>query len=262
MNKNIAERAEINDEFFAKAKAKRKLISLRGKVLNARKRWEKSVQEHRVSVHKITGNSARSPTKKLYVVRSGIWWSKVQTEISNLEFAIAKAGYVGAKKPRTLWLPVVIENATKITLKIYSAKSVRNVSVEQARAFAKKAGCELKQNHDQFSIHSRTGCDYALRVKSKHGIEFYPFPDWAVCLYLAGSHKPEFRKSDKRHDLANHQCAKSSSSEMDLNEPICLYKNSALLIRKPVLPDGHIDFVGIKEAELREEEDDCDAGWD
>lgn len=261
MNKNTVKNVKNNDELIAKAKANRKLISLRGKILNARYRWEKSVQEHSSKVLTVSGDAARSPTKKLYIVRSGLWWNQIQTEINNLELAIVKAGYVGAKKPRTLWLPVVIENAIKITLNIYSAKSVRNVSIAQARAFAKKAGCELKQNHDQFSIHSQTGRDYAIRVKSKHGIEIHSFTEWAVCLCQKGSQNPRFRKSDKRHDLSNQLRTKSSSSEMNLDEPICLYKNSALYIKKSVFPDGNISPFGSKEVATGEE-DDYDTDWD
>ena len=246
---------ENNDEFIAKVNANRKLISLRRKVMNARQRWETSVQEHCIGVHKVSGDSTRSPTRKLYVVQSGLWWDKIQTEISNLKLAIAKAGYVGAMKPRTLWLPIAIQNAITIELKIYSAKSVRNVSLSQAKAFAKKAGCELMQNQDQFSIHSQTGRDYALRVESKNGIEVHPFPGWVVCLYRKGTKRPRIRKPTSQHDLSHQQRVKSGSSGVNLNEPICKYKNSALYIKKPVFPNSNIDTIGNNEVEVDEDWD-------
>ena len=256
--------AEIDEEFAAKVKAQRKLISLRGKVLNARKRWEKSVQENIFGKYSVKGDSARSPIKKLYFARSGKWCEEVQIEISNLERAITNAGYVERGKPRTLWIPVVIKNAIRITLTIYSAKSVRNISLAQARAFAKKAGFELKQSNDQYSVHSQTGRYYALRVKRKDGIEVFPFTDWAVCLYREASRKPKFNRSDKQHDLLNQQHTKSIASEIDLDEPICRYKNSALYIRRTVLADL-ADNLGTQDVVSRSDDDEDewnDEEWD
>jgi hypothetical protein len=245
------------------ATAKRKLNALRGKVAGARERWLTCVREHRVGVRVMDGGMARSPTRRLYLVRDGEWWAQIQHEIEGLERAIAKAGYAGARKPRALWLPVVIRNARTVTVRMYSAKSVRNISFVQARAFAKKAGCELRQSHGQYAIHAQTGCDYVLRVKSEHGIEIHPFSPWAVCLYHHGAREPGFRKSDKRRDLPDPAHAHpASSSGTDPDELICVYKNSALYLKgKSGLPDVNAEDSAEQDVRMGEGEDG-DEDWD
>ena len=120
---------------------KRRLVRLRREVIDARTRWEKLLSEKYVYARNEQGESNRSPLKVLYLARPGKWWKEVKKEMAALQVKIAKLGYIGSKKPRSLWLPTIIENPIEIMLKIYPAISVRKVNVGQARAFINKSGC-------------------------------------------------------------------------------------------------------------------------
>ncbi|MDI1298069.1 hypothetical protein [Methylotenera sp.] len=200
---------------------KRQLISLRRKVIEGRKRWEKLIQPHVISIETTKGKSERSPLKKLYFVNMGAWWEPIQKEMEKIELKIARADNKVEKGSRGLWLPTVIKDAKRVTIKQYSAVSVRKCYDETAEEFARKSGHTRTLLKKWHTIASLTGIDYALGVHSSTEKKHYPFTDWAVCLCKDGilptlsklEHKPVF-------------------SEKRLIYSICTYGNSLLFIRK------------------------------
>lgn len=155
----------------------------------ARNRWRKIVISKKLKRRTFKGTSGRSPEKILYFVKPGSWWKEMQEEIKELETEIEEAGFVGRKKPRELWLPVMIEDAVEITVKIYQAKSVRPVSIGTAINFKSEArfGSKVRlgainDKSSQYGIESHTGRNYQLRVTTPTSKPYYKFTDWVVCL--------------------------------------------------------------------------------
>ncbi len=155
----------------------------------ARIRWRKIARSKKLDSYTIQGKSDRSPKKILYFVEPGSWWKEMREEIKELETEIEEAGFVGRKKPRELWLPVMIEDAVEITVKIYQAKSVRPVSIGTAINFKSEArfGSKVRlgainDKSSQYGIESLTGRNYQLRVTTPTSKPYYKFTDWVVCL--------------------------------------------------------------------------------
>ncbi len=154
-------------------------------------RWHEIVKSNKLERYEFQGGSKRSPKKYLYLVKPGAWWEEMQAEIEKLVDKIKNAGFVGRSKPRRLWLPEMIKDAAIITIKTYQAKSTRAVSSEAAVDFAHKEGLKkaeikktvIKNGRKKRSIDSKTGLDYQLHVVTlSTKINYYKFPDWAVCL--------------------------------------------------------------------------------
>lgn len=190
----------------------------------ARIRWRKIVKSEELDCYIFQGDSERSPKKILYFVKPGSWWKEMQEEIKELETEIKQAGFAGRKKPRGLWLPVMIEDAVEITVKIYQAKSVRPVSIDTAINFKSEArfGNQVrlgvtKDESNQYGIDSRTGRNYQLRVTTLSSKKtYYKFTNWTVCLCPNNKpievyeENPEYTaKSDSKERLC---CSKEDSS--------------------------------------------------
>jgi hypothetical protein len=166
--------------------------SLVKEVEKFRSKWLAIVSLNELECYFVQGESERSPEKNLHLVKPGKWYTNFQREVNQLAAKIEKAGFVGRKKPRSLWLPTLIENAAEITIKAYQAKSIRRVSLEAAENFAKKNGISEQKIKEKIidkgkkkrSIDSRTGINYKLRVVTADTskVEYYQFSDWAVCL--------------------------------------------------------------------------------
>lgn len=203
----------------------RRLINLRRNVIAARVRWEKLIKEHSKKEVSTVGESDRSKKRTLYLVRSGMWWTEVRKEMLALKVKIKNAGYGDSKKRNEFWLPTVIKNPEKIKLRIYQATSTRNVTAQQARAFAKKAGGKIERNSESFgdvsyAIKSNTGRNYKLHATCKNGSHYYSFTEWAVCVCQSGKPLPSLKSS----------CFKPNP--LPPKDTICTYNNSALYISK------------------------------
>lgn len=200
----------------------RALIKLRNRVISARARWEKIAKKHSVAKRPATGKNERSQAKILYIAHYGKWFDEMKKEILVLQNKIKKAGYVGAKKPRTLWLPTVIENPRKIQLNIYPAQSVRKITAIQARRFIKKAGCETNiSRNGQYVLKSFTGRNYKIRVTYGQESNDVRFTEWALCIYHKESSLPPLRR--RKEQLSDFGSEHKGA--------ICSYKNSALYLK-------------------------------
>lgn len=192
------------------------------KVEATRNRWRTIVISKKLNRYTTQGESERSPKKTLYIVKPGSWWKKMQAEINELGIEIKEAGFVGRKKPRILWLPVMIEEAVEITVKIYQAKSVRPVSIDTAINFKSNArfGNKVrlganKGKSSQYGIESRTGRNYRLRVTTPTSKPYYKFTDWVVC--LSSNNKPievyeESPEYTTKSDSKEHLCSSKKDS--------------------------------------------------
>lgn len=157
-----------------------------------RSKWLEFVNLNELKCYYVQGESERSPKKNLYLVKPGKWYTNFQRKVNQLAAKIEKAGIAGRKKPRSLWLPTLIENASEITIKAYQAKSIRRVSQEAAEDFARKVGISESRIKEKIivngkkkrSIDSKTGKNYKLRVVTTHPSKKYfcPFSNWAVCV--------------------------------------------------------------------------------
>ncbi|MBK7491764.1 MAG: hypothetical protein IPI17_06980 [Nitrosomonas sp.] len=203
---------DIKDVLIKKAKA-------------TRIRWRKIIKSKKLGIYTTQGESERSPKKILYFVKPESWWKEMQTEINELEIEIKEAGFVGRKKPRSLWLPTMIENATEITIKVYQARSVRPVSIDTAQNFASKAPGNKDATHQLMTrnkkikcgIDALTGRNYKLRVITTLSSEilYANFTDWTVCLCSDGTlpdideENPEYNpKSESKIGLCKSRDSK------------------------------------------------------
>lgn len=183
-----------------------------------RNRWRKIVISKKLDRYTTQGESERSPKKILYFVKPGSWWKKMQAEINELEIEIKEAGFAGRKKPRSIWLPRMIENATEITIKVYPAKSSRSVSVETALNFASKAHGSKDAIHQlvtrnkkiKCGINALTGRNYKLRVITPLSTKktYENFTNWTVCL-CSDNKLPEINE-------VIHKYTPKSDSEINL----------------------------------------------
>lgn len=182
----------------------------------ARKRWEKIAKSNELGFRSIQGDSDRSHKKHLIFVEPGSWWNKLQAEIK-------EAGFVGRKRPRNLWLPLMIENASEITIKAYQAKSVKPVSVDTALDFASKARGGRSARHQlvmrnksiKCGLASESGRNYQLRVISASSkTKYLPFSRWTFCLCPDGKMPKVYEDSP--------EYTPRSSSKIDL----CTSKNN------------------------------------
>lgn len=147
----------------------------------------------------------------------------MQDEINELEAEIKEAGFVGRKKPRELWLPVMIEDAVEITVKIYQAKSVRPVSIDTAINFKSEARFGhavrlrlTKAKPSRYGIDSPTGRNYKLRVKNSSSlkISYFKFTNWAVCL------------SSKNKPIEVYEDNPEYTAKSDSKIPLCRSKDN------------------------------------
>lgn len=231
----------------AEVARKQTLIKLRKLVVAARARWEKQVKENSETQRSIRGREKRSKTRVLYIARYGKWFDGMEKELLALQAKIAKAGYVGSTKPRSLWLPTVIENPLKITLRIYPAISNRKVTLTQAKDFARKAKCatELSQN-DSYAIKSITGNAHTLRVKYQHAkISRFVFTEWVLCICRDKSSLPKLKKSRLN----------SGDIDYEFNNAICTHEKRALVVRPNNL-SRKVEAQGV--GDINEDEDE---GW-
>ena len=192
------------------------------KVEATRNRWRTIVISKKLNRYTTQGDSERSPKKTLYIVKPGSWWKKMQAEINELEIEIKEAGFAGRKKPRELWLPVMIEDAVEITIKIYQAKSVRPVSIDTAINFKSNArfGNNVrlganKGKSNQYGIESRTGRNYQLRVTTPTSKPYYKFTDWVVCLCPNDKSIEVYEESPEytnKSDSKEHLCSSKKDS--------------------------------------------------
>lgn len=157
----------------------------------ARVRWREIAKPKKLGIRSVQGDSDRSHKKYLIFVKPGSWWNKLQAEINELEAEIKEAGFVGRKRPRNLWLPLMIENASEITIKAYQAKSVKPVSVDTALDFASKARGGRIARHQlvmrnksiKCGLAAESGRNYQLRVISASPkTKYLPFSRWTFCL--------------------------------------------------------------------------------
>lgn len=179
----------MNHEQRILVRKKRQLIRLRKEIIDSRRRWLEKIQPQIIKIEKIQGESERALEKILYFVNSGSWVVEIQTEIDKLKARINRAGYRGSGIPRKLWLPTIIQNADKVTLRIYDARSVRRVSLESAQKLAAKNDVEdeIVQKHlinpkTKRWRSSETGRNYQFFVSTSSGIDEYSFTDWTICL--------------------------------------------------------------------------------
>lgn len=189
----------------------------------ARVRWGEIAKPKKLGIRSVQGDSDRSHKKYLIFVKPGSWWNKLQAEINELETEIKEAGFVGRKRPRSLWLPLMIENASEITIKAYQAKSVKPVSVDTALDFASKARGGMSARHQlvmrnksiKCGLASKSGRNYQLRVISASSkTQYHPFSRWTFCLCPDG-------KMPKVHEDYPEYTPRSSS-KIDL----CTSKNN------------------------------------
>jgi hypothetical protein len=190
----------MNHEQRALIRKKRQLIRLRKEIIDSRRRWLEKIQPNIIKIEKIQGESERALEKILYFVSYGSWVAEIQTEIDKLKARINRAGYSGSEMPRKLWLPTIIQNAEKVMLKIYEAKSVRRVSLESAQKFAAKNDVEdeIVQKHlIKAGIKrwrsSETGRNYQIFASTLSGTDAHSFTDWTICL-CEGKKLPIFEK--------------------------------------------------------------------
>lgn len=192
----------MNHEQRILVRKKRQLIRLRKEIIDSRRRWLEKIQPQIIKIEKIQGESERALEKILYFVNSGSWVAEIQTEIDKLKARINRAGYSGSGIPRKLWLPTIIQNAEKVMLKIYDARSVRRVTLESAQKFAAKNDVEdeIVQKHlikprIKRWRSSETGRNYQIFASTSSGIDEYSFTDWTICL-CKGKKLPIFEKEE------------------------------------------------------------------
>lgn len=215
----------------------RNLKELLRELVDARKRWNDIIVQHLITDRYAQGATLRSPKKTLYLVGYGEWWREIQAEMDAIKKKIAQSGYTGAKRPRTLWMPTVIERARKITLKIYPARSVRTVSRDEAVKFSKKARKSEKLDegqNNQYEIVSITGRNYRLKITRKTEKIYLPFSEWAVCLCRGG--KIPILKKTRREFFDVKELQKNA---------LCSYRHSSLFIKKPWAPESDSEFETI-----------------
>ncbi|MDP3281448.1 MAG: hypothetical protein Q8M57_10455 [Nitrosomonas sp.] len=189
------------------------------KVEATRSRWRKIVISKKLDRYTTQGESERSPKKILYFVKPGSWWKNMQGEINELEIEIKEAGFAGRKKPRSIWLPTMLENAVEITIKAYQAKAVRSVSIDTAHNFKSDARSGhnvrlrgTKDNPRNYGIDSLTGRNYKLRVITtlSSDILYENFTNWTVCLCSDGTLPDIYEESPEytaKSDSKMHLCS-------------------------------------------------------
>ena len=181
----------ISDEI----KHKKQLIKLRAKINHMRFIWRNFARKNALMNEVIQATSDRSETKTLYFLERGDWSVSFQIKLKYLQKKIDLLGCEGAKKPKTLWLPTVIEHATTVTFVISQAKSTRKLTIAQARAFAEKYGYKKPNPKFSYTATYLNGRDCNLRVKCKNTVNNYHFTNWAVCLF-DGDKLPKIKRID------------------------------------------------------------------
>lgn len=235
MNELIAISADIT--------ANRRLIKLKKEIIDARKRWKITVQENSVVTRMTQGESNRSPLKVLYIALYGAWWDRMKKEVTALQAKIKKAGYVGSKKPRSIWLPTTIEYPITIALKIYQARSVLAINYHQAIGFSRRADCHVEISKEKlYKIESITGLSYTLRATHESYNRDYAFSEWAVCVCHDSSHLPRLNKKPDQ----------LSKLDQEFEGAHCTYKKRALYVIEQDSPPKASDD---------KPEDDNDAEW-
>lgn len=252
---------------------KRRLNKLKIEVGEARLRWEKIVQENMIKKYTAKGNSDRSPSRVVYFSHSGAWcdemkkeMQKLQAKISGLmnkdvqklQAKIAGLKYYSTKQPRALWMPTVIENPSRVEVRIYQAISTRNVDVHQAKSFAKKAGFNCKiSNKENYVIKATTGRSYKIKFTNEQGTFSNGLTGWFVCLCNECSSIPSVKEIDM-----------SRRSNSDFKDAVCIYRNSRLYSKKIIstieLPqkedddlddDGFLDDFGEDDLDFDDDDD-------
>ena len=179
-----------NDLATEKATSRRK-NALIEEVNAARNKWKKFAETKSIRVYEMERDFDRSPMKYIYMVPASPRWNAIKSEINNLETKIKRAGFIGRKKPRSLWMPTILEDASDITIKKYQAKSNRRVSLDTAKSFAAREGLSNSRisNNQKLkgkkkrSIDTYTGYRYKLHVLTKSDETYYSdFTEWVVCI--------------------------------------------------------------------------------
>jgi len=189
-------------------KQKHQLIKLRSQLNDYRNIWHDHVIKCSVKKMAIQATSKRSVMKTLYFVERDDWSNTFLKKVKYLKSKVDLMGYKGAKIPRGLWLPTVIEHVESIRFVIYQAKSTRKLTTDQLRAFAKKYNYESLNPEDSYFANYLNGRDCKIQVKYNNRTRYYKFTDWAICLY--DSKLPKIRKQMDK------------TLEKESNEPILL----------------------------------------
>jgi hypothetical protein len=191
----------MNVELRKVGREKRRERRFRQRILSARDRWETLVEIHAFDSRKVIGDSRRSPKKVLYFIEPGEWWDEVRAEMRALAVAKSKYPDQEVRSSRGVWLPTVIEQAVKITLKTYTARSVREVPRKMAESYASQTANRNARLLQQNKIDPCTGINYRMRVSDLQGIRYVSFTEWAVCI-CKGKVLPTLKKSHRPPDTA------------------------------------------------------------
>jgi hypothetical protein len=200
--------------------ALRRVIKLKKELIDARARWEEMVKANCIKKKIIKGDVKRSPNKTLYVSTIGKWSIDMQEEMHVFAGRIKRLKFVGAKKPRSLWMPTTIENPKSLHIKIYLAASVRTVTKPQANSFARKAKFDgTIPNCSIYKIRSDSARCYKLQVvRSDGGICYVGFTEWTVCLCKPKLAIPKLFVGEDN----------STIEEIEYGGAICAHGHSAL----------------------------------
>lgn len=202
--------------------ARKKLIRLRSDLMNARARWKKNVHDNCITHRSIKGKTSRSPQKILFISVAGKWSNEMEREMKIFKSRISRLKYLGASKPKSLWIPTIIINPKIIHLKIYRATSVREVTKSQAIYFARQKAKFEGEIPDCaiYKIRNTSSRSYKLRVTSRNGsVNYVGFSEWAVGLCKSEATQPTLKKGDGGKSLySNNKCS----------DAICVSGHSAL----------------------------------
>lgn len=135
---------------------------------------------------KFTEKSARCNERWLLFINRNKWTrSHIQAKINKFSRKIDSLGFHGPKKPRTLWLPTVIENAdmSDISIVAYPSVSVRSVTLKQAEDLIIKHELKDKVNKKMsYKASYPSGYNYKIHVEYLNEITLYPLTEWVVCV--------------------------------------------------------------------------------
>lgn len=185
------------DEMHEPASQKRRVRKLLNDLRVAREKWLKSVLENLIFTRTASENNSRHNKKIFYVARDGDWWEEVKLDISKFEKRIRENAPNTRSRPRSLWVPTYIEHPKQVSLRAYTAISTRNLSLSQARVFAKKLQHkEELPNHFEYKARSITGKNFKLRVSygKNYRVCNVGFSEWVVCICRDEDSAPKLRK--------------------------------------------------------------------
>lgn len=165
---------------------KRDLRELNREVVMAREKWLARVQTCSFSKRSPKKMFGRSPTATIYFLdrrATGDWLAEMEEDFAHLEAKIKRAGYVGSSKPRGLWVPVVLRFPVELQRRIYAARSIVSINLDQARAFMRESGATASLPDGSLFTTSWTGNKYLLHATYADGsVKSSPFRAWSVCV--------------------------------------------------------------------------------